>query len=327
MRQIGMKWVLGVEAVVCVVFCLLQVNFPGVFSSAAAFPFEQIGMGLRTLSLSGKGGNVAAIVLYVLAGMIPALVWLGLRRKRAARRIDLLLPGMSVLLFVVNFYMVNPGLFLTSVPGTGKWMLGSVFYSVLSGYLIVRVLMYCREAEPERLQKGLQGLLWFLNVVFVYIVFGDCLSDFFEAVKSVQAGNSGSYAKEFLSVSWAEGMGLTWLFLGLHYTVTVLPCLFDMGIVFLSMRMLTALGNDRYSDESVEMSGRLAGFCGKALVFTVGAEVVFNLLQLVFRSRLYKMDIMIHVPVLSIIFVLAALLFARYVQEEQQLKREHDLFI
>lgn len=324
MRQTGMKCVLCIEAVVCVFFCLMQMNFSGVFSSAAAFPFEQIGLGLRMLSLSGSGGNAAAIILYVLISLIPCLIWLGLKKKKVAQSIDFLLPGLSVLFFVVNYYMINPGLFFTGVPGV-KWMPGCVFYSVLSGYLIIRAVLYCRKAEPEKLYAGLQGLLWFLNVIFVYIVFGRCLGDFLETVGTVQTGSNEFYADELLSET--EGMGLTWIFLGLHYAVNVLPYLFDIGIVFLSVRMLGALKTDRYSDESVALSGKLAGFCGRALVITVGSEVIFNLLQLVFHNSLYKVDIVINVPVTSVVFVLAALLFARYVQEDQKLKQYNDLFI
>ena len=76
MEDVRMKGVLVVEAVGCVIFCLLRGEVPGVFSGVAAFPFEQIGMGLRWLSLSGGIGNGAAIVLYILLSLFRA--WSGL---------------------------------------------------------------------------------------------------------------------------------------------------------------------------------------------------------------------------------------------------------
>ena len=78
---------------------------------------------------------------------------------------------------------------------------------------------------------------------------------------------------------------------------------------------------------AAELADRLAGFCAKALGITAGADVMFNVLQVLFGAGLYRMDLVIHVPVLSILFVLAALLSARYIREAQKLKKEHDLII
>ena len=43
-----------------------------------AFPFAQIGQGLRWLSLSGPGGDLAAWMLYLLLSLLPCL-WLAVR--------------------------------------------------------------------------------------------------------------------------------------------------------------------------------------------------------------------------------------------------------
>lgn len=67
--------------------------------------------------------------------------------------------------------------------------------------------------------------------------------------------------------------------------------------------------------------------CTKALYITATVDVAFNVLQVLFHASLYQMDIVIHVPVFSIVFVLAVLLFARYMHEDQKLKQEHDLII
>ena len=62
-------------------------------------------------------------------------------------------------------------------------------------------------------------------------------------------------------------------------------------------------------------------------MYTAASDVGYNLLQILFCSGLSQIDLEIHVPVISIIFVLVVLLFARYLQEDQKLKREHDLII
>jgi len=171
-RMRRMKGILVVEAVGCVIFCLLRGEAPGVFSGVAAFPFEQVGWGLRLLSLSGWAGNAAAVVLYSLISLIPLLVWLVLKRKRRHLPVDFVLPGLSLLLFVVNYYMINPGLPGPWISGSGKWLLGCTFYSVLFAYLVIRLLAVYREVDAEKMQRGLQGLLWVLSAVLIYIIFG-----------------------------------------------------------------------------------------------------------------------------------------------------------
>lgn len=324
-RGMTMTYILIAEAAACVLFCFLRTSFSGVFTSLAAFPFEQTGYGLRQLSLSGAFGNAAAIVLYLLLSLLPCLVWLILKKRGSLLAIDHLLLVLGLLLLAVNYYMVNPGLIVSAVPGTGKWLLGCTFYSALSGYLVIRVLAVCRRAGPEKLESVLQGLLGFLSMVFVYLIFGQHLGSLLKALQDMRSAGSVPFAEEF--TQGAGGAGIPCLFLGLGYLVKILPYVFDLGIVFLAGRLLSALKADRWGKASAELSDRLAGFCTWALGITAGADVVFNVLQVLFGASLDQMDIVIHVPVISILFVLAVLLSARYIHEAQKLKQEHDLII
>ena len=158
MKERHLFTLLSVEAAACVLFCILQRSLSGLFSTLIAFPFEQIGAGLRVLSLSGAVGNVVAIILYMLLGLIPAGIWGFLHWRKKSESLDIMLLVISALLFVTLYYMINPGLLSTGVPGTGKWSLGSTFYSVLLGYLLIRILLHYKNAGTEKLQKG----LWFL---------------------------------------------------------------------------------------------------------------------------------------------------------------------
>ncbi len=325
MKRRGMTLILTVEAAACVVFCFLRTSFFGGFTSLAAFPFEQAGYVLRQMSLSGTAGNAAAIVLYLTLGLLPCLAWLLLKKQGRLLAVDHLLPALSVLLLAVIYYMVNPGLIVSAVPGTGKWLLGCTFYSALSGYLVIRVLAVCRRARPETLESVLQGLLGFLNMVFVYLIFGQNLDRLLNSLRDMGNVSGGLYAVG--AAQGAHSVGLTCLFFGLGYLVDVLPYAFDLGIVFLAGRLLAALKADRWGDAAAELADRLAGFCAKVLGITAGADVMFNVLQVLFGAGLYRMDLVIHVPVLSILFVLAALLSARYIREAQKLKKEHDLII
>ena len=84
---------------------------------------------------------------------------------------------------------------------------------------------------------------------------------------------------------------------------------------------------DLYQEESIKLAEKLSHFCVWTLASTIGVDALFNLLQLFFQSRLYQLEYVVSVPVFSLAFVLAVLLFARYIREMQRLKEDNDLFI
>ena len=325
MKEKHLLTLLSIEAAACVLFCILQRSVSGFFSTIVAFPFEQLGEGLRALSLSGGAGNAAAILFYVLLSLIPAGIWLILKKKQKAMPIDFTLFLLSVLLFVVLYYMINPGLMGFAVPGTGKWSLGSTFYSVLLGYLLIRALLKYRNTGAKKLQEGLWLLLGAVNIVLVYGIFGQELGSLLLNLETVQKGNTGiTLSDGFFAYS---DLNTTYLFLFLRFVIRILPYVLNIIIVFLARRLLTAMREDLYREESVKTAEKLARFCMWTLIVTIGLDAGFNLLQLFFQRQLYQMDYVVTVPVFSLAFVLAVLLFARYIREMQRLKADNDLFI
>lgn len=313
---------LAAEAVCCLLLQLARERLPGAFSTAIAFPFEQLGLGLRALSLSGWAGNVAAVVLYAALCLLPAAFLEFLHRRRKVYPEDALLAVLSVLLFGVIYLMINPGLivdWLGAAAGSqmGKALLGGVVYSVLCGYALLRVLRLFFAADTGRLQKYLAGLLGVLNLLFVYLAFGACFGGLLDAFESLRAGNVGN-----------EGnLGASYVFLVLQYLVDALPYVLDVLVVFSALRLLGALRTDRYSAESVAAAESLARLCGRALAATILANIGFNLLQLVFAKRLNVVSGIVELPLLSLAFVLALLLLARFIGENKRLREDNDLFI
>ena len=325
MKEKHLFTLLSVEAAACVLFCILQRSLSGLFSTLIAFPFEQIGAGLRAMSLSGTVGNVIAIILYILLGLIPAGIWGFLHWRKKSEPLDFMLLVISVLLFVTLYYMVNPGLLSSGVPGTGKWSLGSTFYSILLGYLLIHALLHYKNAGTEKLQKGLWFLLGAVNVVLVYGIFGQELADLLQTLETVQKGNTGIELSDgFFTFS---NLTPTYVFLFLHFAIRILPYVLDIIVVFLARRLLAAMKEDLYQEESIKLAEKLSHFCMWTLVATIGLDAAFNLLQLFFQSSLYQLEYVVTIPVFSLAFVLAVLLFARYIREMQRLKEDNDLFI
>lgn len=325
MKEKHLFTLLSVEAAACVLFCILQRSASALFTTIAAFPFEQMGVGLRILSLSGAVGNGAAILLYLVISLIPAIVWFLLKWKKKSEPIDFLLFLLSVFLFILMYYMINPGLLNSGVPGTGKWSLGSTFYSVLLGYLLIRALLHYENAGTGQLQKGLWLLLGTVNIILVYGIFGQELGRLLQSLEAVQKGNTGVQLEGgFFTFS---NLTVTYVFLFLHFIVRIVPYVLNIIVVFLARKLLEAMREDLYQEECIDTAGKLGKFCMWTLIVTIGLDGGFNMLQLFFQNRLYQMEYAVNIPVFSLAFVLAVLLFARYIREMQKLKADNDLFI
>lgn len=315
---------LALEAALFIAFSLAKISPGGAFSAAMAFPFEQIGMGLRLLSLTGKLGNSLALSLYAVFCFLPLLFLLMARSKRKLHIEDALLALLSAALFVSLYLMINPAYIGNMFGGIGetgltigKAVLGGTLWSILFGYLILRVLRLSFESGTEKLQGYVSAGLFILIFLFVWAVFGVCFGEMLNSFSTLQAGNTGN----------ESGLGTTYVFLVLRFIVDALPYVLDAITVFLALDLLAAMRADRYSEQTEALALRLSRWCIKALAAVVASAVSLNLLQLIFARSLRIIDSELSIPVVSVLFVLAVLLFARLVSENRRLKGDNDLFI
>ena len=312
---------LALEAFVLLVLCWAGNANQGWFSGALAFPFEQLGAGLRALSLAGAMGNVLSILLYAALCLLPAAGLLVIRRKRPLYREDGLLALLTVLLFVVMYYMVNPS--LVPVPHglidgmSYKSLFGGAVYALLFGYGVLRLLGRFVEADRSKLQGYLFPLLEILAVLFIYLAFGACFQDLLTSLDALREGNRGNEGA--LMVSYG--------FLFLRWLAAALPYVLDVAVILAALDLLEAMQVDPYSQVVVTTVGKLSRLCVGNLAVTVLVTVALNLLQFLFLGELYTLHVTVYLPVLSVAFVLGVLLLAQFIGESRQLKEDNDLFI
>ena len=291
--------------------------------SIFSFPFKQIGWGLRQLSLSGSLGNFFAIVLYLLIGCIPVVVYVSLRKKGKHRTIDHILLAMPVLLLGVLYYMINPGLLPMMLIGIGEALLGGTFYSIVIGYLVLRMLLQEQRAELNDLQKSLRWVLILVMFLLAASVVVEIFVNLPTAIWNVQQGNTTNDPNYHGVVD----LKMTYLCLGLSSVVNALPnALGAVGIRF-CVQALDEMIVDTYSEKAVSLVKKIAVFGRKALIIVVSASMICNLFQMLCSSQLYQMHISIRIPLFGIAFLLAMHVFARYIEENQKLKEDNSLFI
>ncbi len=314
---------LAAEAVVCIIAALLQAAPGSLFTSAVTFPFEQLGKGLRMLSLAGAAGNVGAWVIYCLIGLLPAAVLLWHVARKKYHPEDLLLAVLSLLLFVSLYLFINPAYFGNLMPMAGlsdggKLMFGAAIYSLLLGYIILRALRSFSTMETDGRIVRLKWLINAIAAAFIFIICFVNLSESLEMIKKIHESNTGAGSEMLL---------LTTFFQWLSYAAVSLPYALDIAILLMCRTLLKALKKDRYGDDTVTAAGRLAKACKKVVIINVLTCIALNIAQLLLSTQLLNANYSIQIPLLSIALVLAVLLISEYFAGDNKLKKENDLFI
>lgn len=198
-----------------------------------------------------------------------------------------------------------------------KSIIGITIDSVLCGYIILRILHLFYRSETGRLHRCLRVLLYLLNVLFVYYIFAHGIADVLDQIASLKEKNTGA----------GNELWVTIVFYIVRSLAELLPYALNMITVFLTIRLLYALEENRYSEESVEKAKLLSGWCLKSLTAVIVTDISINVLQFLLARKLIDMNSSLIFPVGSIVFVLGVLIFARMAAENRQLKEDNDLFI
>lgn len=319
MRRWLLATVLGIEAVACVVLAVTQVAMGNVLT-AAAIPFEQIGDGLRALSLTGPFGNVIATIVYAVISLIPlaCVVVMAKRRRFAAE--DVLLALVSPLLFWVLYVMINPGVMNSWVSTAGmssfaKAILGIVVYAMLIGYVSLHIVRLFSAGDTTRLLRYAAVMLGALGVVLVYVVCYSQFTDLLNSIDTLQKGNHG------------QNLGLATAVLIACFVLNALPYVLNVIVIFASGQFLKEMRNDRYSAASIAAAQLVSRLCTVMLVVIILASIAANLLQLGLLTYFAGVNVVIQIPVLAMGFVLAVMLLTRLVTQNKQLKDDNDLFV
>ena len=284
-----------------------------------SFPFEQIGWCLRQLSLSGSMGNVIAIILYLVIGAIPVVAFLLLKKERKNCKVDFLLLFLSVLLYIMMYYMINPGLMVSTVAGSGRMLWGSTFYSVLLTYFVMRLLGTNKRVDIKSLHKCLYIVLVVVLLMFAGSVLVEMFVNLPADCTELTERNTGVTSQADLTLSYVA--------LALQSIVSALPNALSAVAVFFSIKVIRELLKDVYSEMAVTWVKKIGVFCKRSLVVVVVVIMTVNVLQLMLAAYIYDIHILVSIPVFAILFLLVIHVMAKYMEENQRLKQDNDLFI
>lgn len=320
MNRTKLGILLGAVGAACAVGAALLPLQTQLLPLLTAFPFAQIGQGLRQLSLSGVGGNAAAVVLYGVLALLP-LAGLGVRilRRRPLYREDWLLVLLCPLLFGVLYGMVNPALLARLLGGAGleaqgKAMAGLTVWAVLAAWVILRLLRAFGSGGPEARLRWLSRLVAVLCVLLTAA-----------GVLAVVWGGRTAVAELEEANTYAPALGYVFAWLGA--LVAALPHALELWVAAAVFPLLDALAAEPFGPEVSPAAWKLAGRCKASVAALVLVQAGFNLLQLLLAGQIRSVDLQINLPLFDLGVVLAVLLLADYLAKSRALQEENDSFV
>lgn len=322
MKRKGLYILLGAEVVfLCMIYMFANLT-PAVISNVMAVPFEQIGLGLRLLSLCGGAANGLAMALWAGICLLPLVPVLKFWKEKEKRAENIVLILLSVMLFAVLYYMVNqeliyallPEQFASAVSGGAeeimsvmKAALSVAVWSVVVCYVIFRLLRLFHAGEQEQLFQYMHKLLYALCGLFtgVMVITGMEVIVGLEMTQGVVDG----------------------ALIAIKAAVAALPYAMDILVILSAQDLLEEVLVDSASESVATAAHKLSRICCVTLAAVTASGVGLNLLQLILSRMIYDINIHVEIPFMSLAFALSALLFARLIEENRKLSEENEMFI
>lgn len=310
MKKEKLFWVLTAVAAVAAAFTpYVGSGFFGIFS----LPFTALGWLLRTLSLSGTVGNVVSIILYGAVCFAPILFWFRSKR-RMEDRLLLLLP---LILLVVLYYMVNPGLRHSLMQNSvGDAIYASAVWSSLMTWGVLKLLYSDEWGLDRNIYKGLRIFLLLCAACCLIDCFGNGTAQLLGTVKSqIQIMGVVNYG-------WMDIV-----FIALAYLVQAVESGFAALVLYKGAKLLTELERDPFGESCVEAANGVSKTCREALSIICLSGLFLNLAQILLTPLLRNISVGIHVPVTGLAVCFAMLAVTKLLTQGKELKDESDLFI
>jgi hypothetical protein len=302
---------------------------------ALALPFVWAGAGLRALSLSGFAGNMLAVLMYVLASLMPMWPLVRKSRRPNGKLIRFILAAQSAYLFFLLYFMVNPTLIQTmfrAASGGSQEMLRAnqailccFFYSLLIACWIMSVMM-----DSDHLTHRLRQLMIVLGAVIIVSVFYLGVANLKDSLASLPAASGGS---DPLSLAF-KMPGMPESFPAWDGFVAVLrfisdsaPSVLLLTVLPMAERLLNSLEQSFFSEENQRLAAAIAGRCRLTVIVSILGMLAIGALQLLLARYLSNVNLSGSAPVLVLTVSLAMMLLSRYLERSFAVYRENQMMI
>lgn len=314
MKKKTLAIIFSFEAILLAVLVVLTKQFPNLFSSVMVFPFEQIAVGFAFASEAGWLGKGMAVALWFGISAIPAILALCYQRNKETRWERLSLFVLSGVTFLALYGMMNPQVFRPDISGNFyeytkliKSVFGISIWSVVVLYVTLRLIRLLRNGNKEQLLKYLRTILYVLSLLFTAV-----------AATSLTNG--------IMTLIEASSTGIDKAFGALRLIAELIPYLFDIAVIMRVLDLLKTAEKEN-QDSITAAASRVSSICYAMLGITTTITAVSNIIQIVFMRWLTNVSVTVDIPIISIVFIVLILLFARLLIENKRLRDDNSLFI
>lgn len=313
MKHRALMIMLVCEAALLFALVLLTNRFPGFFSSMMAFPFEQIAIGIKTLSQTGRVGNGLAAALWVGISLLPLIPASRYRQNKAAVMEKISLYSLACVLLLALYGMINPHVISPFIPEAGggyltvvKAIIGVSVWSVIVLCVVLHIIRMFRLSDKA-------SLLRYLRVLFHIL----CL--LFAAAAAISLGSG-------LTDTGSQKVSLDNIINALRAMTSSTPYVLDIVIIISTLNLFDIVMTEDQNGVA-NAAEKLSKTCCVTLVITAALSAVFNVLQIILMRWLTNVKATVEIPIVSIMFVGVVLLLSRLLVENKQLRDDNSLFI
>ena len=276
------------------------------------------GGGLRALSLSGFGGNLATWLITLLVCALPLLlIFWSLRRPERRGAEDWLAVLMVPVLFAGLFTAVNPTLLPQPAGAFFPLAAGGCLLSLLIAWLVLKLLRGMEGCSQQRLLGALRPLLVGGAMLLSFGATAGRVSLFLARSGAVTQGNTADPG----AALFTNGV---LLFLAL---LELTPDLLGAVALLWGAALAVAMGQRLFGERAVALGGRTAAGCRIVVQATVLLAVFSNLLQLALLGQMRSTSFSADLPLFPLLLAGALFLLCRLMEQGKALQDDSDSII
>ena len=275
-------------------------------------PVRLLGNGLRSLSLSGFIGNLAAWAVVLAVSALPLL----LLRWRSRGREDGLVWLTVPMLLMGQYFMVNPSQLNTPLRDMFPLLVVETALSLLAAWWLLGWLRRMKNGEEGQLTASFRSLFRVCALLLVFTAAYGQLAALLADWERIAQGNTG----------YTGRLGLTYGVLVLLTALRFIPDLLA-GLALLWGGELAGALEGGFDGMSVELCRRAASACAMAARVTVLAAAGVNVLQLVLIEWLRDASFQLEIPLLTLALSAGLYLLCRILERGRQLQEDSDSII
>ena len=276
--------------------------------------FAYIAKWLREMSLAGGAQNVFAICIFCLIGCMPLAGFIVLCIRKRKIDADYLLLGLSAVLFIGIYMMINPGYVIDRNTLVTSDMLdlaiSSVIWSVLASYAVLRTVENIDRADNTQIVGIIKKIICAIVVFTAFVIV--CVS-LPELIRTYRADASAMTSDAVWSI--------------ILFIFQLVNAALVIWVLIRGYRLCNSIIENEYSDETIRMAERLSKTSKSAISVMVILELSKNVLQLFIMTTLSNADFKISLPLYELIILVVVYMGVRNLAKTKAIKEENDSYI